>query len=170
MSLVGVIGLGLSIAGGVIQYSAQQRMVKQQEIASKQAENARQQQAQLQAQNERRQAIRQAAIARAQSLNAGVSQGAQYGTGVAGGIAQGVNQGAENQYITNSSEVLGNRVFAANRAYFEATSRGQAGMALGQGISSLGGAIVNNAGTINRLGTYYTQRPSNSNLNRGFGG
>lgn len=170
MSIVAAIGLGLSVVGGVMQYTAQQRMIKSQENASKTAENARQQQTQLQATNERRQAVRQTLQARAMSLNAGVSQGAQYGSGVAGGMAQASNQGAENQYITNSSQILGNSVFDANRAYYSATAKGQAGMALGAGLSSLGGAIVNNAGTINRLGTYYGSRPQGSTLNRGFSG
>lgn len=169
MSVVGAIGLAVSAAGTVIGYSAQQKMIAQQTAASKKAENAREQQMQLDSANRRRQSVREAIVARSMGLAAGVNAGAQYGSGVAAATGQAIAQGAQNQQVTNSSQILGSRVFAANREYFDATQRGQAGMALGEGLSALGGAIVNNAGTINQLGDYFTNRPQNSNINRGFG-
>lgn len=169
MSVVGLIGLGLSAVGTVISASAQQKMVAEQTKASKLAENSRQQQMQLESQRQRRQSVREAIMARSMSLTVGTSQGAQYGSGVAGAMGQATAQGLENQNTTTQGEILGGRVFAANRQYFDATQRGQAGMALGQGISALGGAITSQAGTINKLGGYYSQRPANSNLQRGFG-
>lgn len=170
MSVVGAIGLAVSAAGTVIGYSSQQKMIAQQTAASKKAENSRQQQMQLDSANRRRQSVREAIVARSLGLAAGTNAGAQYGSGVAAATGQATAQGAENQQVVNSSEILGSRVFAANRQYFNATQKGQAGMALGEGLSAIGGAIVNNAGTINQLGSYYTGRPQNSSLNRGFTG
>lgn len=149
---VGILGSVVSLVGNVVSASAQQQMVNEQTAASKRAENAREQQMQLDAQRRRRQAVRESLLARSMSLSAGVNQGAQYGTGVAGGMAGAVNQGLENQQGINSGEILGSRIFQANRDYFDATQRGQAGMAMGQGISAIGGAITNNAGAIGRLG------------------
>jgi len=99
-------------------------------------------------------------------LAAGVSSGAQNGSGVQAAMGQATAQGAENQQTVNSSQILGSRVFSANRDYFNATQKGQAGMALGQGLSAIGGALVSNAGTISKLGTYFSNRPVGSSLNR----
>jgi hypothetical protein len=109
----------------------------------------------LDASNRRRQAIRESIVARSMSLAVGTAQGAQYGSGVASATGGATAQGAASQQQITAGETIGGRIFDANRQYFEATARGQRGMAIGQGISSLGGAIVNNAGTINRLGEYY---------------
>jgi hypothetical protein len=166
MAIAGIIGTAISLVGTVISASAQQKMVAEQTRASKKAENAREQQMRLDATNRRRQAVRDAVMARAMGLTAGVSQGAQSGSGVAGGIANATGQGLENQQVSSASEVLGGRVFAANREYFDATQRGSANMAFGQGLSALGGAIVSNAGAIQRIGTYFGQRPADSKLNR----
>lgn len=149
---IGAIGSVVSVVGQVMSYSAQQRMINEQTAASKRAENAREQQMQLDAQRRRRQAVREGLLARSMSLSAGVNQGAQYGTGVAGGMAGAMGMSLENQQGVNSGEILGSRIFQANRDYFDATQRGQAGMALGQGISALGGALTSNAGAIGRLG------------------
>lgn len=164
MSLVGAIGAGLSLVGNFMSASAQQRMVNEQTQASMRAENAREQQMQLEASRQRRSAIREAILARATSLSVGVAQGAQHGSGVAAGMGQAIAMGQEQQQQTTSAEILGGRVFAANRDFFRATQRGQRGMALGQGIASLGGMMTSNAGTINRVGTYLTGQ----NFERGF--
>lgn len=169
MSVVGAIGLAISAAGTVIGYTSQQKMIAEQTAASKKAENSREQQMQLDASNRRRQSVREAIVARSMGLAAGTNSGAQYGSGVAAATGQATAQGAENQQVVNSSQILGSRVFAANRDYFNATQKGQAGMALGEGLSALGGAIVNNAGTINKLGDYFTNRPAGSNIKQGFG-
>ncbi len=162
MSLVGAIGLGISAAGSIMGYTAQQKMVRAQTQASKKAENSRQQQMQLEAANQRRQSVREAIVARSMGLAAGTNAGAQYGSGVQAATGQAIAQGAQNQQVTNSSEILGSRVFSANRQYFNATQKGEAGMAFGQGLSALGGALVNNSGTIDRLGTYFGSSKTSS--------
>lgn len=149
---IGILGAAVSLVGTFVSMGAQQKMINEQTSASKRAENAREQQMQLDAQRRRRQAVREGILARSMSLSAGVAQGAQYGTGVAGGMAGAMGQSFENQQGINSGEILGGRIFQANRDYFDATQKGQAGMALGQGISAIGGAISSNAGAIGRLG------------------
>lgn len=166
MAIAGAIGVALSVAGTVVGYSAQQKMIAQQTQASKKAENAREQQMQLDSSNRRRQSVREAIVARSMGLAAGTNAGAQYGSGVSAALGQATAQGAENQQTVNSSQILGSRVFQANRDYFDATQKGQAGMALGQGLSAIGGALVSNAGTISQLGTYFGSRPAGSTLNR----
>lgn len=152
MSVVGLIGGAISLVGSLVSSSAQQQMVAEQTAASKRAENSREQQMQLDSQRRRRQAVREGLMARSMSLSVGVAQGAQFGTGVAAGMSGATAQGLENQQGVNSAQILGGRIFQANRDYFDATQRGQAGMAFGQGISSIGGAISSNAGAIGRLG------------------
>jgi type II secretory pathway pseudopilin PulG len=156
MGLETVIGGALALAGTFIQTSSQMAMVEGQKQASTRAENTRQQQMQLDSQRRRRQSVREALFSRSMSLAVGTSQGAQYGSGVAGGMAGAVSAGMENVQTTNASETLGNRMFDANRDYFNATASGQAGMAFGAGLSSLGGAIMSNAGQINQLGTLFS--------------
>lgn len=160
MGAVGLIGTAISLVGTFMQTSAQQKMVAEQTAASKRAENGREQQMQLDAQRRRRQAVRESLLARSMSLTVGTSQGAQYGTGVAAGMSGATSQSLENQQGINSAELIGSRIFQANRDYFDATQRGQSGMALGAGISSIGGAIVSNAGAISQLGQNATAGPA----------
>lgn len=137
-----LIGIGLSLVGSFMAARAQQRMIAEQTAASKRAENARQQQMQLDGMRRRRQSIRQAIAARSQALTIGTAQGAGGGSGIQSAMGGAMAMGQENQNVVAQSEVLGGRVFDANRDYFDATQRGQAGMAFGQGIASLGGAIT----------------------------
>lgn len=153
-----IAGTAASIGGTLIGMSAQSRMIAEQTRASKRAENAREQQMQLDVAHRRRQSIRSALLARSMGLAAGTAQGAQLGTGVAAAMGNATSQGMENQVTARSSGFIGSRVFDANREYFDATQRGQAGMAFGQGLSALGGALVNNAGSIQQLGTYFGSR------------
>lgn len=165
--IIGLVGAAVSLAGSLYASAAQQKMIAEQTQASKKAENARQQQMQLDAAHRRRQAVREALMARSMSLAVGSSQGAQYGSGVVSAMGQATAMGAENQQVTTSTEVLGGRVFSANREYFEATKRGQGQMAIGQGIAAIGGAISSNAGAISQIGTYFGSRPAGSTLNSG---
>lgn len=155
MSVVGLIGIGLSLAGTVIGASAQAKMIAEQTQASKKAENSREQQMQLDASHRRRQAVREAIVSRAMGLTVGTAQGAGQGSGVAGAMGNAVSQGGENAQMATSAEIIGGRIFQANRDYFDATQKGQAGMAMGQGLQSLGGMLVNNAGAINQIGQTY---------------
>lgn len=166
MAIAGIIGAAVSTAGSLISAGAQGRMVAEQTRASKMAENSREQQMRLDAAHRRRQGVREALLARSQSLAVGGAQGAGRGSGVqaAQGIATGM--GLENQQTASATENIGGRIFSANREYFEATQRGQRGMALGSGMQAIGGALTSNSGTIHRIGTYFGNRPQGSTLNR----
>lgn len=155
MSMIGLIGVAIGLVGAGLTYSAQMKMANAQEAASKKAENAREQQMQLDSAHRKRQAVREAIVARSMSLSAGVNANAQDGSGVAASMGQATAMGGENQQVTNSTEILGSRVFAANREYFEATRKGQQGMAFGQALGSFGGALQSAAPSLQRLGTYF---------------
>src|SRR5690606_13887283 len=126
------------------------RMIQEQTAASTRAENAREQQMQLDAQRRRRVAIREAQMARSMGLTVGTAQGATGSSSLSAALGGATATGLENQQTSVAAETIGSRIFGANRDYFRATQRGTAGMAIGQGISSLGNALVSNAGTISR--------------------
>lgn len=151
---VGLIGTALSVAGSVVGAAAQSKMIAEQTKAAKLAENSRQQQMQMDAHQRRRQSVREAILTRAQNLTIGVAQGTQEGTATQSAMEQATAMGQENQQGITASETIGSRIFKANRMYADATQKGQAGMALGAGISSLGGALTGNAGAFERVGTY----------------
>lgn len=153
------IGLAASVGGTIMQASAQSKMAKAQKEASDRAENAREAQMRLDADRRRRQAFRESLLARATALTVGTAQGASQGSGVAGGMAQAVATGLQNQNTITNAEILGGEIFAANRQYAAATARGQSRIAWGGALSAFGSAMMSNAGTLGRLGTYYTQRP-----------
>lgn len=164
MSTAAIAGIGLAVSavGSYVSYRSQKRMIEEQTRSSTAAENAREQQMRLDAQRRRRQAVRESLAARSMALSIGTAQGAGGSSSLATATGGAIAQGQENQMTINASEEIGGRIFQANRDYFSATQRGQSAMALGQGISSLGGALVNNAETINRVGTYFGNRPGGS--------
>lgn len=168
MAAISAIGIGIQVVGGIMGYSAQQRMINEQTQASKRAESAREQQMQLDAQRRRRQAIREGIMARSQNLTVATAQGAA-GSSVLSGMGGAIGMAQENQQGITAAETIGGNIFQANRDYFDATQRGQAAMSMWQGISSLGGALTSSAGTIARLGQYYSNpAPAPANVS-GFG-
>lgn len=152
MGAAALIGTAVSLVGTVISSSAQTEMIAGQTRASKRAESLREQQMMLEAHRRRRQSARAAILARSQNLSVGTQQGATGGSGLTSALSGAISQGKQNISGINSSETIGGGVFQSNRDYFNATQKGQGGMALGQGISSIGGALVSNAGAIGRLG------------------
>lgn len=149
------IGLGVAASVAGVGYSAisTNKAAKEQKAASTRAENARQQQNELDAMRRRRQAVRQAMLARSQAVSAGVNQGASLqGSGVLAGAGNAYATGQQNQQTITAGQLLGNQVFDANRAYASATARGQQGAAWGNALANIGGMLISNAGTINRLG------------------
>lgn len=151
MSAVGLVGGALAVAGGLIQFNAQQTMVEKQTKISKKAENIRKQQMLLDVDRRKRAAIRQGLMQRSMALSNGASQGASLGSGVAAGKGSGAAQAAEGAQTTNSASILGQRMFVGNAQYFDATKDGQFWSGLGGGLSSVGGTVLGNAGQINAL-------------------
>lgn len=141
MAAVGLIlqvaGLGLSLYGQ-----------SQQTAAMKRAEDARNKQMNLDAQRRRRDVIRNAVYAQAQARNTAASQGALYGSAYPGGQGQ-ISGRAGNQTVESSqNQEIGSDIFAANKDYYNASVYTD----IGAGLGSLGGMLVNNAGTIKRVG------------------
>lgn len=152
------LGIATSVGGTIAGASAQSKMAAGQREASQRAEDARQQQMSLDADRRRRQAFRESLLARSTALTVGTAQNASQGSGVAGGMAQATATGYQNQQTINSAENIGGRIFQANRDYAAVTAQGQSRMAFAGAMSSVGNALMSNAGTINRLGTYLTTR------------
>lgn len=148
--------------------------------ASIRAEEARQRQAQLEATRRRRQVIRQTQVAQGQSLSTAIGQGVSLrGSTIAGARASLTAQAAFENLGVFQSEELGERVFASNRAIFEAqreenlarariaqaesnqqlriaeARQGVANVDRTQGLGTLqlGQALVQNSQTIGRIGT-----------------
>lgn len=144
--LVGAAGTIAGVAGSVMQYSGQKKAA----AAAQEAERLRQAQSNVDAIRQRRQVVRQAIIARGDAISNATGQGAGQGSGLAGGLAQIGGQEGQNLSAINSAQSIGTKMFAANAAQ----SAGQSQAATGQGISSLGGALVKNQDAIGRLGAY----------------
>ena len=145
---IAAIGLGISAIGTAVGvYSG-----FQQAEAQKRAENLRERQMNLDAQRRKRETLREAIVARSQALATGTAQGAQSGSALAGGMAQITGRANLSNRDTRQNQQIGAGIFQANRDAASAQTLGY----LGQGLTSFGGMMMNNAGTISRVGTYYT--------------
>lgn len=143
LGIIAAAGIGLTAAGAIGQARAQNRQADAMEAA----ERARQQQARLEAQRARRQMVRESLRARALASATAHGQGAGAGSGLQGGYAQISGATSRSIVATNQNEALGNRVFEANIEAGQWASRANTWGAVG----SLGGALLNNLGTIGRV-------------------
>jgi len=92
---------------------------------------------------------------RSQATASAVNQGAQYGSGLQGGLAQVSADGTFNLNGINQNLQIGNNIFDINNQISGKKMQladVQSDMATDQAWSSLGGAMVKNAGTIGQLG------------------
>lgn len=142
-TIIGAIGVATSIAGTVGGVVAQQQQTR----AAKKAEELRKKQMNFEADRERRQAIRQSIIQRSQALTTATNQGAQFGTALPGAFAQIRGDEARNIQGIESNRGIGNALFEQNARIADAQAMGS----LFAGISSFGGALTSNAGTLGRL-------------------
>lgn len=142
-------GMALQAIGTGVQMDAAQKQTD----ASIRAERLREQQMNLETMRQRRQAVRNALRSRAIAVASATNQGAASAgsSGLPGGLAQISNQGQDNVSGIDKGKQIGSGIFNANADY--AAAGGQ--MAVGQGLSSLGGALVNNAPTIGSIGTFF---------------
>jgi hypothetical protein len=150
------IGLVLSAIGTGVQVASSIEASQ----ASQRAEQLRKQQMQLDIARKKREAIRQAQFATARGQAAAVSQGASLSdSSVIGASSTAKSAGSENLVALTQNEALGSQMFDANAKMSEANGIG----AIGSGMSSWGSSLVNNAGTISRIGSSYgLWRPSAS--------
>lgn len=152
------VSTGAAIAGGVLQLggsivaaNAQQKAFQATAAASIAGENVRELQMKFETDRKKRQAVREAIVARSMSVAAGANQGALYGSGVKSGAGGAAGQGAENAQTAAVSEILGTRVFRANKAYHLASANAQAVMGVGSGIANIGGNLFNSSEALGRL-------------------
>jgi hypothetical protein len=144
-TIIAGIGLGIAAAGAGIQAYG----TMQQSEASQKAERLRNRQMNLEATRRRRQIIREMIINQAQGRANAANQGATGGdSAVLGAQAQQTNSAAQNTLATNQSQQIGQGIFNANAQY----AQGQVTSSWGGNISSVGGSIMKNAGTIARVG------------------
>lgn len=155
-----VTGLALSAAGTAISFTGAQKQAEAQKHgieAQQRAEATRQRAMQLDAARQRREIIRQSVLNRSQAQNTATEQGAQFGSGLGGALSQVSGQSGYNLQGVNQAETLGGYQFQAHQEQLQANKEGAAAgtqAAVGSGLSSLGGALTKNLGSINRLSEY----------------
>lgn len=153
-----VVGLGIQLFGGMkssqdAQKAAQLNYgIAQDEQKINEQKNM---QMQLEAQRSSLQQFRNIQRLRAQATAAATTQGAQFGSGLQGGLAEVTNEGLFNVQGINQATQFGNTIFGINNDISGKKmqlSQVQSDMASDQALSSLGGALVKNSGTIGGLG------------------
>lgn len=144
-SIIAGVGLAVGAAGTAMGVKAQKDQLKAQD----KAEDARKKAQNLDALRRQRAAVREMQMQRSVALSNATAQGAEAGSGLQGAMAGIAGQGTTNIVGIEQQRQLGNQVFSANRQANRAASFG----ATGEGLVSLGGSLVRNAGTISSIGT-----------------
>jgi len=147
----GAIGTGVQVMGSMAAQDAQRRSAQLQ----RQAEATRQRAMDLDSQRKQYSIIREQQTARAQAIANATSGNAQFGSGLQGGLAQVSGQSGTNLQGVQQNTEAGAEMFAINGAKYGAdvnASRAGTMTSFGQGISSLGGTITKDAGTISKIG------------------
>lgn len=153
-----VVGLGIQLFGGsqAAENAKKAAQINKGIAADEQQINQQKnQQMQLEAQRSSLQQFRNIQRLRAQATASAVSQGANFGSGLQGGLAEVTNEGLFNTQGINQAAQFGNTIFGINNDISSKKmqlSDVQSNMASDQALSSLGGALVKNAGTISGLG------------------
>lgn len=147
-------GIGLQILGG---FGASENAKKQSEISKAIAgdemriNEQKRQQMELEAKRSLLQNMRNAQRLRAQAAAAAVNQGASKGSGLYGGLAGITDQEGVNALGVDQNLEIGRNIFSINdsiSAHKMQLSQLQGEQATNQSLMSLGGSLVNNAGTI----------------------
>lgn len=136
--VLGAVGMGLQVYGQT-----------QQTKALRSAEAARNTQMNLDVLRQRRDVARNAMMARATALASATNQGAQFGSGLQGGYGQIAGRAGNQDLSATQSQQLGQQTFNAHQKYYNASVFTD----IGSGLYSLGGSMINNAGTISRIGS-----------------
>jgi hypothetical protein len=153
MAMVGATAIGVGMQGyGALQGSRAARRSAEADRAiaaqEQRAEAVRMQAMELDARRRKLEIVRTQQRARSLSLASATAQGAQYGSGLQGGYGQiggmtGFNELGVNQNLYQGREMFGINSVISGLKMQKADAQGQ--MATAQGISSLGGSIMNSA-------------------------
>lgn len=169
-SLIAIAGVGVAAYGMYENKKAGEAKVaadREAAAAQAEAEALRKQQLGLDTLRRRREVLRQSVAARSASLATMTAQGAaNEGSSAPGGSFGGISGrlGVDIGGINQNYE-LGGGIFDSHQNQLAAYSRAaeaQGRMAFGQGLTSLGGSLVSNAGTIGKVGTYAATQVSNA--------
>lgn len=169
-TIIAGIGVAASIAGtGMGIYGSMQQAKAQKEsiAAQREAERQRQIAMNLDATRKKREMIRQAQVATANAQATANNQGAGQSSGLPGSLGAISGQSGVSMLGVEQNREIGNNIFAANARSSAAQMDAADSMSmqsLASGVGSLGGALVKNAGAIDRVGTYYS---SNRNVGTG---
>lgn len=156
---IGVASLATAVTGGVLSYKGGQanQASQQAALADQQAlEQQREKAMNLDAMRRQRSIVRQAQAARSQSLAVATNQGAGGGSGPAGAYAGVTAQAGNASVAIQQNQDIAKTEFGINAAttgYEMNSTKAGGSMALGSGLTSLGGAIASNAGTETKIGT-----------------
>lgn len=156
---IAVAGIGVSAYG----MSQQKKALKAQQAAQDEAtriqqqqEDLRQRQMNLDAMRKQRETVRAGIQARGLALATATAQGAAGGSGLQGGYGQISGRTNVNALGISQNQEIGNAMFGLNRnllSSYRAGAQAQTDLSTAQGLTSLGGQIVANAGSIGRVGT-----------------
>lgn len=153
-----VVGLGLQAFGafGASDDAAKAAEINKQIAGDEQKINEQKKtQMEMEARRNQLQQYRNIQRLRSQATAAAVNQGASYGSGLQGGLAEVTNQGTFNLAGIAGGLEIGRNIFNINDDISSKKMQladVQASQAENQAWSSLGGALVSNAGTIGNLG------------------
>ena len=152
LAVAGALASVASVGVGFMQAAEQRKQGK----FAREAEAKRQQQMNLEATRQKRQTIRQAQLQRAQAESVANAQGATESSGLSGALGVISGSEASTNLATNQNQEIGNAIFEANKNKATAMSNASMYGAISGGLGSLGSTVLNNLGTMNRLGNYYS--------------
>jgi hypothetical protein len=162
----------VSVGGAYLQYKGnkkQSEAAMQGAQAEQNQEALRRQAMELDARRRQREVIRTQQRFRSQALAAANNQGAQFGSGLQGGYGQASGQSGVNATGISQNLEIGRGIFDQSAIISQSrfnSARAGGTLALGQGLSSLGGAMMSvlpevrslsggyNSGTLTMLGAY----------------
>lgn len=155
------IGLALQAFGTIANFGSQQQIYDSQkriQALQGQEDDQRKQAMELDAAQRKRRIVRTAIAARSQALATATNQGAEGGSALAGAYGGIMGQTGENELGVNQNLYIGRNLFGLkHQETLEQTkiSDAQSRSAFFSGLSSLGGGLVKNSGSIDKLSTYF---------------
>lgn len=173
---VGIVGLGMQLYGG---YQASQtakeiNQHEQQIFALEKQINAQRKNAmELSARRQSMEVYRNIQRMRSQGLASAVAQGAQFGSGFYGGQANTQSAGSWNLLGIGQNLEIGRNIFGLSDQITDqraAISSLKGEMAEEQSWSSLGGALMQNAGTIGNVAGYAGSQVKSAMPGTGYAG
>ena len=150
MPAISTIIAGVGLAAGAVGTVTQMKGASAAAKASEKAEKIRADQMKLDADRQRREIARKMTQARSLALSNATQQGAGLGSGLQGGYGQISGEANRGAQSINQNQGMGTAMFGANAQVAAAGTTS----ATGSGLSSLGGGLVSNSGTIGKLGEY----------------